>query len=196
LKYLRLIIALSLFTCCSSPRIVSRALPDNLTSYVFKVKIENANILFKKFYFTYHNNFGFYLDDIFFNGDSLNRIWSDIARATLKNEANKYDVCFELIEDSSLIYSNKKGKPFEYLMAGIAHFTFIDENTTKLEIQVLNAKVHIRDALLPSPPHFGHTPIYKQVKPTTIEEYKILQCFGMGLKVFNEMPVLKLPQIP
>lgn len=61
-----------------------------------------------------------------------------------------------------------------------------------MEIKVLNAKVHLRDQLLPSPPHFVNNPIYKEVEPTTIEEYKILQCVGKGLGVIAQMPPLKL----
>ena len=97
----------------------------------------------------------------------------------------------EITVDSSDIYFNKKGKPLKYLMECVAHFTAIDSNTTKVEIKVLNAKVHIRNKLLPSPPHFINNPVYKNVMPTTIEEYKILQSFGLFLGVLDKMPQLK-----
>ncbi len=77
-------------------------------------------------------------------------------------------------------------------MECIAHFIAIDNNTIKAEIEVLNAKVHVLDRLLPSLPHFANNPVYQEVKPTTIEEYKILQCFGKGLGVINQMPALQL----
>jgi hypothetical protein len=61
---------------------------------------------------------------------------------------------------------------------------------TRVEIQVFTSQVHVRDRLLPSPPHFVNNPIYRKVPPTTIEEYTILQCFGKALGVFDQMPPL------
>ncbi len=75
-------------------------------------------------------------------------------------------------------------------MECIAHFTAIDSNTTKVEIEVLNAKIHVRNELLGTPPHFVNNPIYRAIKSTTIEEYKILQCFGKELEIIKEMPNL------
>jgi hypothetical protein len=191
LKYLQFIIAFPLLAGCTSSNIVSKALPSNPTNYVFKVKIEQANRLLKK-WILFYSTMKFGVDEIRYNGDGNFNIWSGEAKMALHSETIKNDVWMTISVDSSDTYFNKKGKPFEYVMECLAHFTYIDDSTTKLEILPLNAKVHICDALFPSPPHFGHTPIYRKVKPTTIEEYKILQCFGKGLGVINEMPGLKL----
>jgi hypothetical protein len=94
--------------------------------------------------------------------------------------------------DSSDIYFKRKRKPFSYEMVCVAHFTTVDSATVKLEIQVLDSKIQVGTKLLPGLPHFVRDGVYKSVKPTTIEEYKIIQCLGRELHVINQMPALKI----
>jgi hypothetical protein len=190
-KYLIFAIMVSSITGCRSSKIVSRALPDNPTSYIFKVKIDQSNKLLKK-WMHFYSTMKFGVNELYYVGDGYYDIWASRAKGSLRSENNIHDVWMTIEVDSSDIYFDKKGRPLEYTMECLAHFTPIDDSTAKLVILPLDAKVHIRDALLPSPPHFGNTSIYKKVKPTTIEEYRILQCFGKGLGVMNEMPELKL----
>jgi hypothetical protein len=191
-KSIILLMLIALLTCaCHSSKVLSKELPDNPTNYMYHIKIDSANKFLKKF-ILYCSTMKFGADEIRFNGDGYYSIWSNEAKSALKGEEYKYDVWMIVKVDSSDVYYNKNGKPLEYILECRAHFTSIDGNDTKLEIQVLNAKVHVRDALLPSAPHFVNDPIYKNVKPTTIEEYKILQCFGKGLGVIDKMPTLKL----
>jgi hypothetical protein len=195
-KYINIkIVFFSFFICglsCSSQKLISKDFPNNPISYTFKMKIENPGFFLEK-YVRRFNTLKFFIHDIFYNGSSRKvNEWPDAVKNSLSGEANKNDIWMQLTVDSSDIYFNKKGKPFEYLMECVAHFTAIDSNTTRIEIIVLNAKIHLRNRLLPSPPHFVKNPVYKKVKPTTIEEYKILQSIGKWLEVIDLMPKLKL----
>lgn len=176
---------------CTSQKIICKKIPTNATSYIFDIKIEDARFAVEKS--CYGNiDCGLNTHDVYYQGTWKKSGWPQAAKTALEGETHKYDVWMELTVDSSSIYFNKKGKPLKYLLECLLHFTSVNSKTTKMEIQVLNSKVHIRDQLLPSPPHFVNNPVYKNVKPTTIEEYKILQCFGKGLGVFDQMPHLKL----
>ena len=54
IKYLHLLIILTLLAGgCSSSKVVSKVLPDNPTSYVFKIRIDSAGSLSEKFYYKY-----------------------------------------------------------------------------------------------------------------------------------------------
>ncbi|HTD99340.1 MAG TPA: hypothetical protein VK668_08625 [Mucilaginibacter sp.] len=185
----------SLFLVCSascySQKVISKPLPENPISYIFEVKIKDAPSFLEKGYYKY-GGVNLFIHDIYYWGTWKTGRWPEIATKVLAGELNKYDVYMQVSVDSSNTYFNKKGKPFEYEMECVAHFTTIDSNNTKMEIKVLSSKVHLRNALLPSPPHFVNNPIYKNVKPTTIEEYKIIQCLGKALGISEQMPALKL----
>jgi hypothetical protein len=174
-----------------SQKITSKSLPNNPTSYIFKIKVEEARFTLEKSYYEF-GGLSLYIHDIYYRGKWKRSSWPDVARNALSGDANKNDVWMQVSVDSSDVYFNKKGKPLGYEMECLVHFTAIDSTHTKMEIKVLNAKVHVRDRLLPSPPHFENNPVYKTVKPTTIEEYKILQCMGKELGVFDRMPPLRL----
>lgn len=175
---------------CGSQNVISKGLSNNPTSYIFKINIHDACVLLEKSC-NRNSSFKFNIRDLYYHHTSKKSSWPQAAKTALAGEAHKYDAWMKITVDSSDIYFNKKGQPLEYLMECNAHFTSIDSNTTRMEIKVLNAKIRLRDQLLPSPPHFVNNPVYKAVKPTTIEEYKILQCFGKGLGVINQMPALK-----
>ncbi len=189
---LLLIFVLASCVGCRSQKIVSKPLPNNPTSYVFNVKIEGIGKLFEHYCYSKNYDSTFHLNNVYYYGTWKRSSWEEAAKIALAGDTHKNDVYMELIEGASDIYFNKKGRPLKYVMECLAHFTAIDSNTTKMEIKVLNAKVHLRDRFLPSSPHFVNNPVYKAVQPTTIEEYKILQCFGKGLGVINQMPALKL----
>jgi hypothetical protein len=179
-------------TGCDAQKVISKPLPNNPTSYIFKIKIADARFVLEKSLNKY-GSLNLHIHDIYYQSTSKPlRWWPETAKKALAGEENKADVYMQVSVDSSAIYFDKKAKPFGYEMECVAHFTKIDSNTTKMEIRVLTAKVHLRDRLLPSPPHFVNNPVYKTVIPTTIEEYKILQCLGRALGVFNQMPVLKI----
>jgi hypothetical protein len=190
------LVLLFLFFCvtdCSSQKIISKGFHDNLTSYNFKIKVEDARFVLAKNLYKYSSLKFHVLDDIYYRSSFEKvRFWPTAARNALFIEANKNDVWMRVSVDSSDVYFNKENKPFEYEMECIVHFTAINETTTKMEIKVLTSKVHIRDQLLPSPPHFVNNPVYKNVKPTTIESYKIIQCMGKELGVIDQMPLLRL----
>ncbi len=193
LKNILLILLIYFFALsCNLPRIVSKELPRNPTSYIFKMKMDSVGSFFQKSYFKYHNGLKFDLEDIYYYPNWKGSSAPESATKALSMDAQRNDVWMILKVDSSLTYFSKKRKTLEYLMECRAHFSMVNDSMTKIEIQVLNAAVHIRDRLLPGPPHFVNNPVYKKVLPTTIEEYKILQCFGKGLGEFNEMPPINL----
>ncbi len=177
---------------CNSQKLILKDFPNNPTSYTFKIKNENVH-LFLENDASKFNTPKFYIRDIFYHGSpKKNNWWPVAAKNALSGETCNNDIWMQITVDSSDIYFSKKGEPLEYLVECVLHFTVIDSNTTKVAAKVLNAKVHIRNQLLPSPPHFVRNPVYKEVKPTTIEEYKILQCIGKWLGVIDSMPPLKL----
>jgi len=180
------------YSNCSAQKVTSKPIPNNPTSYIFKIKIAEARIVLEKSLNKY-GSVNLHVHDIYYQSTSKPlRLWPETAKKALAGDENRSDFYMQVSVDSSAIYVDRKGRPFGYEMECITHFTKIDSNTTKIEIRVLNAKVHLRDRLLPSPPHFVNNPVYKTVIPTTIEEYKILQCLGRALGVFNQMPVLKI----
>ena len=180
-------------TDCRSQKIISKGFHHNLTSFIFKIKVKDARFVLAKNLYKYSSLKFHVLDDVYYRSCFEKvRLWPAAAQDALFTEANKNDVWMRVSVDSSDVYFNKKNKPLEYEMECLVHFTAINETTTKMEIKVLNSKVYIRDQLLPSPPHFANNPVYKNVKPTTIESYKILQCMGKELSVIDQMPLLRL----
>jgi hypothetical protein len=178
---------------CNAQKIVVKPFPNNPTSYIFKVNIDDARFILAKSFYKYSSSKFHVIDNVFYYGCPKKLSWWPIvAKNALCNKDNQYDIWMQMSVDSSDIYFNKIGNPFAYEMECIVHFTAIDNNTTKMEIDVLNAKIHLRDRWLPSPPHFVNNPVYKTVKSTSIEEYKILQCMGGDLGVIDQMPALKL----
>ena len=176
---------------CTAQRIISKEFPDNPTSYMFKIKIDDARFALERGIFKY-SDLKFEIKDIYDNGTWKRTYWPEEVKDALSKEVNKYDVWMSIAVDSSDIYFKNKKRSFGYEMVCIAHFTPIDSNTIKIEIKVLDSKVNIGTKLLPSLPHFVRGPVYKSVKPTTIEEYKIIQCLGRELGVVKQMPILKI----
>jgi hypothetical protein len=179
-------------TGCRPKRILSKILPNNPTGYIFKIKAVDARFVLAKNLHKYSSLKFHVLEDIYRSSFEKVRLWPTAAKKALFVEANKDNVWMRVSVDSSDVYFNNKNKPLEYEMECLVHFTAINETTTKMEIKVLTSKVHLRDRLLPSPPHFVNNPVYKNVTPTTIEEYKILQCMGKELGVIDQMPPLRL----
>lgn len=192
-KYLIIVFIFTLISCSSQKILLKNPLPNNPTSYIFKTKLNEVTKLLQGGYIdSYYSGHKLKIIEMYHNDyDKFKKIWPNRVKTILSTEENKYDIWMKIGIDSSEIYINKD-KPLEYLMECLAHLSIIDSNTIKVEIIVLNAKVHLRDELLPRPPHFINNPIYKNVAPTTIEEYKILQCIGKGLGILNQMPPLKI----
>jgi len=155
------------------------------------MKIDDARFTLEKGFFKY-SDLKFEVSDVYYNGTWKRGSWPEAAREVLARDVNKYDVWMRVTVDSSDIYFNRKKKPFSYEMVCVAHFIPVDANTTKIEIKVLDSKINMGKKLLPGSPHFVRGAVYKPVKPTTIEEYKIIQCLGKELGVINQMPVLKI----
>ena len=177
---------------CSSGRIVQKEISASYpVAYTFKCKPENFGNLFKSYYFKYHNDLNFYLTNITFNEEGVNRISAEQAKLKgLFDEKNKYDVWMMFFVDSSETFFSKTGKPMRYFMECKAHVIPINHDSIKVEIQVIEAKVQTGTSIIPSPPHFQNNPIFKEVSPPTFDQYKILFCFGKGICVADKMPGL------
>jgi hypothetical protein len=93
----------------------------------------------------------------------------------------------------SKIYFGEKGQPLDYTAAFHIHLVDVNETKTKVEIHTMNPQVVIGEHFLPSFPHFGSNPKYKNVSRSTIEEYEILLQIGHELGVKDKMPVLLEP---
>lgn len=180
-------------SCRSQKIYLKNPLPNNPTSYTFKISTNDVlNVLQKCHYDSYYSGQKLKIVELYHNyNNRFKSLWPDEVKTILSNNENKYDFWIKILVDSSDIYFIKQ-KPLEYTLECIGHINKVDSNSIKLEIKVLNAKVLIRNELLPRPPHFVHNPIYKKVEPTTIEEYKILQCIGKSLGIISQMPALKL----
>ncbi|RYE56468.1 MAG: hypothetical protein EOP48_07950 [Sphingobacteriales bacterium] len=177
---------------CSSRKVLSNSNSQNPTAYIFNINVDSARFVFANSYWKYHNELRFDLREINYHGDGKERLWTDRAQTALQGEAYKHDVWMQLSVDSSSVYKDEEGKPLSYLMECKAHFEPVGSHQTRMEIQVLSAKVAVGKKLLPSTPHFGNSDILKEVKPTTVEEYKLLLCLGKELGVAAQMPPLKI----
>ena len=94
-------------------------------------------------------------------------------------------------ECSSKVYFQKNGFPYTYSPRRFQfHIELLEENLAKVWIEVVEPKVPIRPPLIPLP-HVGWE--YKEVPPTTVEEYEILQFIGKELGV-TDMPEIKIPK--
>jgi len=86
----------------------------------------------------------------------------------------------------------KKNMPLLYSASFHLHFEQIDADMTKIKVYVLEPKVAVGEEILAQiiiPSHAGYS--WKSVKPTTIEEYKIL--LRIGKVVGEKMPPLRKP---
>jgi hypothetical protein len=93
--------------------------------------------------------------------------------------------------DSSTIYQRSNGKALPYAADCRLYFIPVEKHKVEISVVVLSAWVALGKQLLPSLPHFVHNERVWYVKPTTIEEYKLLLCFGKGLGIADQMPALK-----
>jgi hypothetical protein len=176
---------------CASRKVFTSPFQQNPTSYLFNVKADSARFLFVRNYWKYHGSLKFDLREMDYYGDDKQCLWQEDAQKALLGEENKNDIWMRLYTDSSTVYRNKYGKPLPYWMKCKARFEQVDDQQTRMEIIVSSAYVEAGESLLPSPPHFVNNPVFKEVKPTTVEEYKILLCFGKALGVAEQMPPLK-----
>lgn len=177
---------------CASRKVFTSPAPQNPTSYLFNVKADSARFLFANNYWKYHGSLKFDLREMDYHGDNKHGLWQEGAQKALRGKENKNDIWMWLYTDSSSVYSNKEGKPLPYWMKCKAHLEQVGDQQTRMEIVVYSASVMVGESLLPGPPHFVNNPIFKDVKSTTVEEYKILLCFGKSLGVTEQMPPLKL----
>lgn len=109
---------------CSSQKIISKSLPNNPTSYIFKIKIEDVRVVLEK-NCNRNSSSKFNVRDIYYHGTWKKSSWPEAAKTALAGDDKKYDVWMRVTMDSSDIYFNKKGKPLKYLMECTAHFTAI-----------------------------------------------------------------------
>ncbi len=193
-KYCFLLLTIISVFGCASRKFYASTFPANPTAYVFPIRIDSVGKVFKKYYFKHHNDLNFGLEGISFQGDGYSKShWEDLMKEypSLPGEENKYDIWMRLTTDSSTVYYGKNSRKPEYTMECKAHCEAVDSNHTKMSIQVYSAKINVGTEWLPSPPHFVNNSIYREVKPTTVEAYKILLCFGRGLGIDKQMPALK-----
>jgi len=107
---------------------------------------------------------------------------------------NENDFCLSTYGDpigKSFLYS-KNDIPLDYVASFHLHLSKIDSSQTKVNVITLKSKVILGLELLPNI-HGVRTFDYKNVEPTTIEEYEILLKIGKTLGQ-SGMPELELPE--
>jgi hypothetical protein len=175
---------------CTSAKITSRAFPFNPVAYTFDLDIDSARTLFRNSYFRYHNAMGFDLQWKDFE-ESVKGSSSGERRVVQQRSNGELTAYMILTVDSSIIYQRSDGKALPYWMECRMHFVPIEKHKVEIVIEVLSAWVILGKQLLPGAPHFVKNDKIRNVVPTTIEEYKLLLCFGKGLGIYEQMPVLK-----
>jgi hypothetical protein len=187
-------ILLSCFICCSiNKKLQIDQVEKNPIEYIFhfsKDEIENAIV---KSFDLKHGGRPFYEEETVFYGEKeyknfLFQLWNP----NIINHFETVDTLFYILTESrSKVYYQRNGYPYTYSpWRYIFHIDSIEENLTKVWIEVVEPKVPIRPPLIELP-HTSWT--YKEVPSTTVEEYEILQALGSTLGG-NDMPTIKIPQ--
>lgn len=94
---------------------------------------------------------------------------------------------------SSKVYYRKNGIPYLYFAEFHIHLDSLNSNSTSVKIITSETEIQTGLSLLPTIPHFQRAWRYKEVPPTTVEEYEILLIIGKALGV-NNMPALIIPE--
>ena len=175
---------------CTTAKLTSKTFPSNPVSYTFNVNIDSARMLFRDYYFRYHNSMGFDLrfTDFQENGKSST---PDDSKGNVQRQNGELTAYMVVSVDSSTVYQRSDGKALPYSAECRLHFIPVEKHKVEVSVEVLSAWVALGKQLLPSIPHFVHNDKVRYVKPTTIEEYKLLLCFGKGLGIADQMPALK-----
>jgi hypothetical protein len=147
-------------------------------------------MLFRDFYFRYHNPMGFDLLYTDFQ-ESAKSNMSSQNKGKVQPNNGELTAYMVVSVDSSTIYQRSDGKPLPYSAECRLHFIPIEKHKAEVSVEVLSAWVTLGKKRLPSIPHFVQNDKVQYVKPTTIEEYKLLLCFGKGLGIADQMPALK-----
>jgi hypothetical protein len=92
----------------------------------------------------------------------------------------------------SKVYFRENGEPYLYRPTIQIFTNAINDNETRVDINVIEPCVRTRLTLLPLPPHFQKAWKSKPVPATTVEEYEILRMLGNELSIKN-MPEIKIP---
>ena len=93
----------------------------------------------------------------------------------------------------SKVYFRKNGEAYIYRPSIIQILIdSVNENATKISINIVEPAVRVGLTLLPKLPHLQRVWKYKAVHATTVEEYEILLMIGEELEAEN-MPELKIP---
>ncbi|RZJ39224.1 MAG: hypothetical protein EOO18_01345 [Chryseobacterium sp.] len=175
---------------CTTAKITSKAVPSNPVAYTFNVNIDSARLLFRDAYFRYHNAMGFDLEYKDFQ-ENANSISSSDNKGKVQRKNGELTAYIVVTTDSSTVYRRTDGKAVPYSAECRLHFVPVEKDKVEVSVEVLSAWVILGKQRLPSIPHFVQNDKVQYVKPTTIEEYKLLLCFGKGLGIADQMPALK-----
>jgi hypothetical protein len=156
----------------------------NPVEYVYTCNIDSLKTIIKQNF----NHQEFY-------GLSLGNKDRVLITEIFDNPANYNDFILEEFSTwhkcKSKVYYNKKNEPHIYHATYQLHLIPISENQTKVVIITTQSGI-IYKTKLPVLPHFNRVNRLKELPPTTVEEYEILQIIGNALGV-KDMPPLKIP---
>ncbi|MFA6598696.1 MAG: hypothetical protein WCS69_13315 [Ignavibacteriaceae bacterium] len=151
----------------------------NLTSYIFPASIDSIKKIIKKHYYSTK----FASDTVDFVGKEL-----------LSKPENKNDAYVWRGQDTSILYYSPLDRPVHGNIELYAHLTYIDSNSTKVEIFV---PVYTISTMYNPWSNYIHLAFDdKKVPPTSIEEYQLLLKIGVELGIADEMPKIILPVRP
>jgi len=184
-----LILFLSICTGCHSINKDSIALSvQNPTSFTFRTNIDSIKSII-------YNNFGneqYFGYTLFDKHDFLSK-----DENIFKLDSNYNDFVLEEFINYhkyfSKIYFRKSGKAYSYCASYHIHLKKVDDFTTTITILTFKSEILKGLSKLPVLPHFSRKWVYIDVKPTTVEEYEILQIIGKALGI-KDMPPIKIPE--
>lgn len=180
------LIILLFFLSCTEPDYQEVNLSEkNLTTYTYNFSMEavKASIVAQFQNYNYRK-MGLYYTDNFYP-DSLR---------LFEQPGNKDDFCLSTYDDpigKSYLYFID-GKSLDYIASFHLHVSQLDSLRTKVEVKTLKSKIITGKKLIPN--IHGVRPFnYKEIEPSTIEEYEILLLIGKKLGQ-EDMPELKKPK--
>jgi hypothetical protein len=157
----------------------------NPTEYIFPVSIDSMKTIIRQ-------NFSrgkFYGLSLTYKGYEMT--YGNI----FKSPENYNDFILEKVgyyTPKSKVYFNKKNVAHNYFANYHLHLTSIGENQTKVQIITIQSGITYK-MLIPDFPHFSRGG-FKELPPTTVEEYEILQIIGKALNIEKDMPPIKIPE--
>ncbi|MDR1762105.1 MAG: hypothetical protein LBR55_06615 [Bacteroidales bacterium] len=153
---------------------------ENPTEYIFPVNIDSMKTIIKQIYglnLSYKGHYELHYSRIFEISENYNDF-------VLKPGYYR--------RPKSKVYFNKKNVPHDYFGEYHLHLTNVEKNKTKVEIITLRSGIPYK-RLIPDFPHFSRGG-FKELPPTTVEEYEILQMIGKALGIEKDMSPIKIPE--